>query len=237
MDNMDATTAGFSTYVGRTRRRMVDSDFFVLFDDWHSTTESFEVVEFAHPTHDSLGSKTLALNEMMHRNECSICHALLPSSHLLDLHFMEVHDSFFAAQASRNMPVYRCLVESCSTSFQTIQERRKHLIGYHRFDKTFHWDRMHLRRKKSKIRPASGSTSLAKQNVVGTTDVDNNHGCTSMKTGDVPCMNDSIMEEVSDHVSRLSLAAQSSHVPRAIAFGRPHSSQALIFQKHWTKEH
>jgi len=36
---------------------------------------------------------------------CSLCRATLASAHLLDIHLMEVHDSFFAAQAARHRPV------------------------------------------------------------------------------------------------------------------------------------
>ena len=36
---------------------------------------------------------------------CSQCHATLPTSRLLELHVSEAHDSFFAAQAARRLPV------------------------------------------------------------------------------------------------------------------------------------
>lgn len=36
-----------------------------------------------------------------HRFTCSQCSKSLPSSHLLDLHLMEAHDAFFAAQAEK----------------------------------------------------------------------------------------------------------------------------------------
>ena len=39
------------------------------------------------------------------RHECSVCKAALPTAHLLDLHVTEVHDSYFAAQAARRLPV------------------------------------------------------------------------------------------------------------------------------------
>ena len=37
--------------------------------------------------------------------ECSVCSLRLMTGHLLDLHLQEVHDAFFAAQASRHMKV------------------------------------------------------------------------------------------------------------------------------------
>lgn len=36
-----------------------------------------------------------------HRYRCSCCQKQLPSAHLLDLHLMEKHDSYFAVQAER----------------------------------------------------------------------------------------------------------------------------------------
>jgi hypothetical protein len=39
------------------------------------------------------------------RYECTQCHAALPTARLLDIHVAEMHDSFFAAQAARRMPV------------------------------------------------------------------------------------------------------------------------------------
>ena len=37
--------------------------------------------------------------------ECGRCHAALPTARLLHIHVSEMHDSFFAAQAARRMPV------------------------------------------------------------------------------------------------------------------------------------
>jgi hypothetical protein len=37
---------------------------------------------------------------LMHKFECAMCHACLPSAHLLELHLEELHDSYFAAQVS-----------------------------------------------------------------------------------------------------------------------------------------
>ncbi len=36
-----------------------------------------------------------------HRYQCSQCHRYLPSSHYLDLHLSEIHDSFFAVMAEK----------------------------------------------------------------------------------------------------------------------------------------
>lgn len=45
---------------------------------------------------------------------CSICKAVLPTLHFLDIHISELHDSFFAAQAARKMEV-------CSPSCHQLQ--------------------------------------------------------------------------------------------------------------------
>lgn len=55
---------------------------------------------------------------------CSICKAVLPTLHLLDIHISELHDSFFAAQASRRMEV--CPTRhSCLLSVSILRSRRK----------------------------------------------------------------------------------------------------------------
>ena len=246
----ESAAAKIALYVGHTRRKSADLDFFAAFDEWHYF-ESVKTIGFASSNlqstcdnkaaaapmtqhdarniHEYSWSERMAMQDIMHRNQCVVCHALLPSSHLLDLHVMEVHDSFFAAQASRNLPVYCCLVQSCSIKSQTIQERRRHLVEYHRFAKEFNWDRMHLRRKKSQIRQVKVK-SAKEGNRMDSVDVTKGYRCSSLDAGDGQA-NDSIMEEVSGDMSRLTLAAKSSHIPNAIAFGRPHSGQGIVRQK------
>ena len=41
--------------------------------------------------------------------------------------------------------VYCCLVEGCGRKFCTIEERKQHLVGHHRFPKNYAFDRIHLR--------------------------------------------------------------------------------------------
>jgi len=78
-------------------------------------------------------------------NECVTCHAVLPTPHLLDMHVAEMHDSFFASQVARNLPVYVCLVEGCPQRFCTLEERKNHLEVDHRFPTQYNFDRMHMR--------------------------------------------------------------------------------------------
>lgn len=83
---------------------------------------------------------------LCHEHECGTCHATLPTPHLLGLHVAEVHDSFFAAQAARRLPVFACLVEACGRRFCGAEERKQHLVDHHRFPRNYSFDRMHLRR-------------------------------------------------------------------------------------------
>lgn len=83
---------------------------------------------------------------MAKRVQCSVCHAGLPSMHLLDLHVSEAHDAFFTAQRHRGMAVYACLVESCSSKFKDIDSRDEHLQEHHKFPAGYGLERMHLRR-------------------------------------------------------------------------------------------
>ena len=149
-----------------------------------------------------------------HRFECETCHASLPTAHLLDLHIQELHDSFFAAQASRRLPVYRCLLESCSRKFRTIEERRQHLWDHHQFPKNYQFDRIHLRRRKGQIRPLPQYQKVgnsSKTNVPDQTLVDSKSS--SKKT-------ESMNEEVVVGLSRLQMAAQTSQIPSVLSFGR-----------------
>ena len=43
----------------------------------------------------------------MHQNKCFECARILPTQHLLHLHLLEVHDSYFKALASRQDAVSR----------------------------------------------------------------------------------------------------------------------------------
>jgi len=141
----------FPTFVGHRRRHPPESDL-------------FDVVALSHDQAGQAAAKASAHNERLHtateaalgkdrdlaaylsqRYQCSTCRATLPTAHLLDVHVAEVHDSFFAAQAARRMPVYACLVENCGRHFCTAEDRKHHLVDHHKFSKEFNFDRMHLR--------------------------------------------------------------------------------------------
>lgn len=138
----------FPVYVGH-RRRLHPGD--ELYDDasyGHDDRGRAAATAAAHdaPAH-------AAAERSLHRDwtalapkhECATCRAVLPTAHLLDLHVAEVHDSFFAAQAARRLPVYACLVESCDRKFSSIEQRKHHLVDHHKFPRGGNLDRIHLR--------------------------------------------------------------------------------------------
>ena len=78
--------------------------------------------------------------ETSHRNLCSTCGCSFPTHRLLDLHLSELHDSFFKAMAERR-PMYVCLVEGCPDVFESSKKRHAHLVGVHRYPKSFDFSR------------------------------------------------------------------------------------------------
>lgn len=175
--------------------------------------------------------------------ECEQCHAALPTGRLLELHVSELHDSFFAAQAARRMPVYLCLVEGCPRKFCTVEERKQHLTDHHKFPRNFHFDRIHLRRRKAQIRPlpqyrkgghgrqameaegegeegAEAGPSAAAAGQAGATGTAS--GCAEARQATMQGAEEVAgpHEEVLQGLSRLSMAAETSSVPDVIHFGR-----------------
>jgi len=88
----------------------------------------------------------------VHRHSCSVCHRSLPSSHLLDLHIAENHDSFFSV-LSEKKPSYQCFLPTCLLLSWTSEERRDHAIKQHKFPHDFRFDdaRKKSRKKSSKL--------------------------------------------------------------------------------------
>ncbi|GCC37652.1 hypothetical protein chiPu_0016157 [Chiloscyllium punctatum] len=75
-----------------------------------------------------------------HRNVCSSCKRSFPSSHLLDIHILEWHDSFFQILAAKQN-MYLCLVESCTEKFKAFSDRKKHMIKVHGYPSDFRFDK------------------------------------------------------------------------------------------------
>ncbi|XP_073934103.1 zinc finger protein 511 isoform X3 [Castor canadensis] len=64
---------------------------------------------------------------VMHGNACSLCSRAFPSSHLLEAHILEWHDSLFQILAERQ-DMYQCLVVGCPEKFKTSQDRKDHML-------------------------------------------------------------------------------------------------------------
>ncbi|KAI9506189.1 hypothetical protein BX070DRAFT_176283, partial [Coemansia spiralis] len=77
--------------------------------------------------------------DILHRNTCSVCGAVFPSSHWLDLHIQEFHDAFFSAQVARGDKPFQCFIPSCTKTFSSPLKRKLHMIDKHRFARSFNW--------------------------------------------------------------------------------------------------
>ncbi|XP_006880176.1 PREDICTED: zinc finger protein 511 [Elephantulus edwardii] len=76
----------------------------------------------------------------LHRSVCSICKRAFPSSHLLDSHLLEWHDSFFQVLAEKQ-DMYQCLVEGCEEKFKTSRDRKDHMVRHHLYPTDFRFDK------------------------------------------------------------------------------------------------
>lgn len=72
-----------------------------------------------------------------HTNRCLECGKNFPSSHILDLHHEECHDTFVALKREKGEHAYSCFVEGCDRKCLTPQKRRMHLIDKHMYPKNF----------------------------------------------------------------------------------------------------
>jgi len=213
----------FPTFIGHRRRLLPDSHLFVSGAMQHDATGLRDVPW--QPAKETALASDAAPGMFLDGSDthaCSMCRASLPTAHLLDLHLAEVHDSFFAAQAARRLPVYACLVESCTSKFSTIEGRKQHLIDHHRFPKAYNFDRIHLRRRKGQVRPiVQGANHIANLTVVGKAN-GGKGGVTDNNCVD----GDSAMLEAAEGLSQLSITL--SEVPSP-AFGRRRGGRAMVF--------
>jgi hypothetical protein len=74
-----------------------------------------------------------------HENVCSQCNRILPTKHILHLHLLEVHDSYFKVLAEREHS-YECFVDDCTRKSQTPKSRIRHLIQIHKYPGSFEFD-------------------------------------------------------------------------------------------------
>jgi len=81
-----------------------------------------------------------------HRHVCQYCGCVYPTSRFLDIHVLERHDTLFKMLAQKRH-MYECLVPECGKKFAKNYQRQDHLVGVHKFPKSF---RFHQRAFKSK---------------------------------------------------------------------------------------
>ncbi|KAJ2128972.1 hypothetical protein IW136_005964 [Coemansia sp. RSA 678] len=77
--------------------------------------------------------------DQAHRNVCSMCRAILPSAHWLDLHIQEHHDAFFSVRVARGEKAFACFLPACTRVFSRPQKRKLHMIDKHHFARSFNW--------------------------------------------------------------------------------------------------
>lgn len=70
---------------------------------------------------------------------CSECKKILMTSHLLDLHLAENHDTFFELQKLKK-PMFACFLAQCKQMSMNVDERRDHCIKDHKFPHDFRFD-------------------------------------------------------------------------------------------------
>jgi hypothetical protein len=104
-------------------------------------------------------------SEERRQYQCAECKKKLISSHLLDLHLLETHDSYFDVQKLKVPMVrtnnieksnyklhlsflqYSCYLEECKHKSLTAEERRGHCIDSHKFPHDFRFDKIAPRKK------------------------------------------------------------------------------------------
>jgi len=96
----------------------------------------------------------------VHRHSCSVCKKSLPSSHLLEIHIQENHDSFFAVLSERK-PSYQCFLPTCSYLSWNASERHEHAIKAHKFPPDFRFDKIKKSTKAKKKEKVAADKSEA----------------------------------------------------------------------------
>lgn len=102
----------------------------------------------------------------IHRNVCSICRRFYPSSHLLDIHLLEWHDSMFELMAEKQH-MFQCLIPTCSMKLANRKQRKNHMIKVHKYPSNFRFDREKTSNKSSNINK-NNRTSVTMETTVNT---------------------------------------------------------------------
>jgi hypothetical protein len=137
--------------------------------------------------------------ETEHQLECKECRRNLPTRHLLHLHLLELHDSFFAAKVEKykgKQDLYECFVDNCPMKSSTNKSRNDHLINYHFYPKTFRFNV--ILGVQNRIDKKERLASLAKKESM---DVD----------------------ELENQIERMTL------VPRTVSFGRKSNPKPISY--------
>ncbi|KAI1344116.1 hypothetical protein F5Y15DRAFT_103155 [Xylariaceae sp. FL0016] len=114
-----------------------------------------------------------------HTNRCVECSKNFPSTHLLDVHFEDCHDSFAAVKREKGERTYSCFVEDCARKCRTPYKRRQHLIDKHLYPANYFFEITrdgidgrksllkdgwgHHRRRSSTATSASGTKAVARR--------------------------------------------------------------------------
>lgn len=78
----------------------------------------------------------------IHRYLCSVCRRCLPTAHLLDLHILECHDSYFITRAERGEVKYSCFLGECHVETLTPEQRKQHCINRHKFLSNYRFEQL-----------------------------------------------------------------------------------------------
>jgi len=76
--------------------------------------------------------------------QCTFCGRNLPSVHILDLHLLEAHDTFFQLRLEKGSEKLSCLDSECPEKFGTVDLRKTHVLAKHpslppSYKKYFDW--------------------------------------------------------------------------------------------------
>ncbi|XP_078386646.1 zinc finger protein 511, partial [Cetorhinus maximus] len=143
-----------------------------------------------------------------HRNVCSSCKRSFPSSHLLDIHILEWHDSLFQILAAKQN-MYVCLVESCTEKFKASSDRKKHLIKVHGYPPDFRFDKPKKPKRKANGLSFFLPHSNQKNQDKSSHDMDVETSSCQKETTDIFC---GTSTESMDHVSVETMEAESPSV-------------------------
>ncbi|KAG7864902.1 hypothetical protein KL918_005028 [Ogataea parapolymorpha] len=72
-----------------------------------------------------------------YQNVCSVCHATLQNSYILELHLNELHSPFFKSRLEKGAMIFECFNSYCLEVFSTVESREQHMINCHDYPQDF----------------------------------------------------------------------------------------------------